>query len=332
VRSRIAGFSALSIEDQQRAAAFALKRDLGVDSTRLRLAARALSGKDSDIASIAFVTQPTNVTTARDTGSTINEPAAHAPVELFDAMASGALHWYNAPSGFVVGPMGAATIEHHSDQPDHLPNEVLSMLGHDHTAQRVVLINPQGSIEHATLAMWQAATGASFTVENKAAFDQQRSLTLRAPTRAAIAQPRSALDRALMAACVASVVCMCIAGIARWWQPRSESAMDSANASMTAGDVARRGMGSGELLNRIATVSPPLLRSMKTATFGGGAWVIALNAPSPAATGGAASPDAASSLASTTDSLVATAKALRDNGLLVQTISQPEPRLRVSAP
>jgi hypothetical protein len=329
VRSRIAGFAALTANDQQRAAAFALKRDLGVDSAQLQLVARAIGGNDSDAVGIAFTTH--SAAELKNASSPLAAHTSSVPVEFFDAMTSGSLHWYGAPSGFVIGPMGAALVEHHSDDAERVPSEVLSMLGHQHAVQRVVLINPLSPIQDASLSMWQAATGAHFAIETSDSFDPIRALTLRAPMRAPVAQPHTAFDRALLAACIVSVLCVGVAVIARLAQPVS----GTSNGAVVPGKTPSQSLASGDLFSRIATVSPQSIRAMKSATFGGGAWVIALNtAPGAGDAKKNATPEtpAASDSTYPAYALDATAKALRDNGLLVQTITQPEPRLRVSAP
>jgi hypothetical protein len=312
VRTRIAGFATLKVDDQLRAAAFALKRDLGVDTANVRLAARVLS-KSDDVA-VAFSSVRDG-----DPQRTLTCPAA-----FFKAIESGALHWFGAPHGVAVGPSGSAVIDQHSES--ELPNEIVTLLSSRGAPTRVVLQDAATTPTTNTLAHWSAASGATFSMATDDTFNLNERVTLVAPSASSITPSRSAFDRALAITCVASLVCLCAAGYQ--WFDHTSSINSIPATSPTANG--KNTMQAGELFARVATVSPTMTASMKSATYGGGAWLIALSA-SPAA-----GPSAATKPVTETDSGVArlngTASALRNNGFAVQAITEPEPRLRVQAP
>jgi hypothetical protein len=316
------GFSALKADEQLRAAAFALKRDLGVDAAHIRLAARAVQ-KDDDVA-VAFVSV-SDVTIA-------NSAALTCPAAFFEAMQSGEIHWFGAPNGIAVGPSGSAAIELHSasttvTQSNELPNEIVTLLSARGAPNRVVLHDAQNTPSAETLALWHAATGATFVVANSNALTRSSRIALTAASQTTISKPRSALDRALMVACVASFVCLGIAML-QWFTDRAQlkNVLSSAPVSGTISAT-----NAGDLLARMATVAPELIRTMKSATYGGGAWIVSLITP-------AASDTTAASATKTSPTLDVNAlvngaaTALRNNGFSVQATTQPEPRLRVQAP
>ncbi|TAG50159.1 MAG: hypothetical protein EAZ30_00150 [Betaproteobacteria bacterium] len=285
VRTRIPGFASLNAPDQRRAAAFALQRDLGVDPASVLLATRAMT--TSDDVSVAFA-------------SAAKTASASVPTRLLQAVNVNQISWFGAPAGFVIGPDGAAAIEHPGEPSHALPAEILSMLSaHSGTAQ-VTLIDA-ADIPTGTLELWHAASGVPFVAAP--ANDNDRSVTTLEPVTSANVSPRhTSLDRALLAACVASVICVSVAVVA-WATNRG--------VLTSAGVASTSRVDAGALLSRIVTISPELRNSMKSATYGGNAWVIALSAPA---------------------GIEPFAAALRNNGLVVQVVTEPEARLRVSLP
>jgi hypothetical protein len=292
VRTRIAGFASLGADEQLRAAAFALKRDLGVDAPQLQLAAKAIGSASAGEVAIAFVSTPRG-----DVG---------VPAQYIDAMSGDSIYWFDAPTGYAIGPSGAVSIERASGAAHELPNEILSMLTKKNAVTQVTLISPRQDFDTSAIHLWQAATGAKFSIDTANRIDESRLLPLRTPAKSLVTQSNTALDRALAASCIASLLCVLLAGV-YWVTARNNVPVTTANGDQAPARTAL----AGDLFVRITTISPELARTTKSATFGGGAWVIALSA---------------------TENLETYASALRNNGLAVQTITQPEPRLRVSTP
>ncbi len=349
VRTRIMGFSALNTDEQLRAAALALKRDLGVDTAHIRLATRALN-KDDEIA-IAFASAPASALNSATADST----ALSFPAAFFEAMQSDEIRWFGAPNGIAVGPGGSAAIEPHSVstatvQNNALPNEIVTLLSVRGAPNRVALHDARDMHDTydahdmpsaETLALWSAATGATFTFATSNTFtsaNRHRSrIALVAVSQATISKPRGALDRALMVACVASVICLGLATL-QWVTGRAQL-KNLLSSAPTSGTVsAQRTAIAGDLFARIATISPEVVRSMKSATYGGGAWIVSLNAPIANNANNASTtttpPSTVKNLPTPDASILvnSAAAALRNNGFSVQAILQPEPRLRVQAP
>ncbi len=353
VRTRIVGFSALKTDEQLRAAALALKRDLGVDTAHIRLATRALN-KDDEVA-VAFASVDTSPPASALDSATANNPVLSFPAAFFEAMQSDEVRWFGAPNGIAVGPGGSVAIEPHSVststvQNDELPNEIVTLLSARGAPNRVALHDTHDthdthdapSVEK--LALWSAATGATFTLANANTFtgaDRNRNpnpnpnrIALVAVSQATISKPRNALDRALMVACVASVICLGLATL-QWFTDRTQlkHTLSSAPASGTISTP--RAAIAGDLFARIATISPELVRSMKSATYGGDAWIVSLNAPVANNASSTTTPTSAVKNSPEPDTRVLVnnaAAALRNNGFSVQATLQPEPRLRVQAP
>jgi hypothetical protein len=294
VRLSIAGFASLSAEEQTRAAAFALKRDLGVDAAGLQLAAKSVRATTDDVA-IAFTSAA--------------GPCA-VPTHYLDAMSGDTIEWFHAPTGYAIGPSGAVTVERAATTEGELPNEILSMLTQRNAVRSLSIVSPGATISAETIAMWQAATGVSMSVAKRAPDLEGALLPLRAPAKSTVMQANTALDRSLIAACCASALCV-LSAISYTWvsQGRSSALADESNAATTGVT-----MKPGELFTRITTIAPDLTALTQTATYGGGAWIIGL------------------ARTATPELLERQANALKSNGLAVQTITEPELRLRVNAP
>jgi hypothetical protein len=262
-------------------------------------------------------------------------------------MQSGEIHWFGAPNGIAIGPSGSAVIESPAhaltEKNSHeLPNEMVTLLSARGAPHHVILHDATQTPSPETLALWAAATGATFTVDSENTVTSGNSIALSAVSPTTITQPRHAIDRALLVACVASLACVGVAAI-QWFSDHAllKNATDS-SATSTVGTISgvsantARGTLAGDLIARIATVSPELMRSMKSATYGGGAWIMSFNPPTVATAATpatATSPSSAAAATADANTLInLAANALRNNGFSVQVTTQPEPRLRVQAP
>ncbi len=285
VRARIPGFATLALADQRRAAAFALRRDFGVDSGSLVLTAMALprasASSATDDVAIAF----TNASAGASAG------ASAIPAAYLQAIEPTRIAWFNAPTGFAIGP----------DQTP--PREIMSMLSANPGVTEVVVLG-EHRFPAETLQWWQAATGVTF-VERDHSAEKGAALALEAVDSAPLAPRRTALDRALWVASIASVACCAVALLALLSQRGSVPAATTAAAPNAANANA------GAMFVRITTIAPELRTTLKTASFGGNAWVISL---------------------SNAEAVPRYAAALRSNGFAVQTVTEPDARLRVSLP
>ncbi len=297
----IPGFASLTAGERLQAAALALRRDLSVTDDDLRVAARALPGAAADdgYAMVAW---------CNDGGSdsTATRPLA---TDLPSAVQPGRLYWVDAPTGYLVGEMGAVVVE----QPaagDALPTEVAAMLAaRDGTpVSDLVFVNRDtAALSPERLALWTAASGVTMT---DGAWPASPPVELLAPPRARMRVASTGLDRALRWALAAALVC---AGLSAW---RTLSLADPVPALATpaASAASSPHAAAGALFERIGLAAPDLLPHLQTATYAGGAWVLVL----------ADGYDAAS--------LQRAARMLESNGLVVQSAQAPGPRLRVALP
>ena len=304
IRTRINGFATLKPDDQLRAAAFALKRELGIDANTVKLAVRLLDAADDVAIAYAPVSNPPGFSAC--------------PATFFDAMRSNDVYWFGAPNGIAVGPNASVIIELH--EPAHeLPNEIVTLLAAHGAPTQVVLREAVSGPDEGTLAHWSAATGARFSLDDTSRVLSGHQVPLVSVSHAAVVQARSRLDRALLAACAASVVCAVLAGL-HWARLPALASSPVASGKVTESP--------GNTFTRIATISPELIRTMKSATYGGGAWIIGLNARVANGPAGNATGASVQSAALVTRA----ASALQSNGLAVQVVTEPEPRIRVQAP
>ncbi len=288
-RLRIPGFVRLTTVEQLRAAALALNRDLGVGSANLRLAAQAVAESPNE----AWVAYTTHAVAANSTLST----------HLFNALNSGHTYWVGAPGGYIVGARGAAAVETNgSADSASLPDVVAAMLTRRTDAASVgedcILVDrDRAMLSDDTLALWQAASGASIIDGSLPPGGTTRLVA--APSLQTVARA-TAFDAATRWAAVAGVICAIIAGAKLAMLP-----------STSTGVTAQKQTPPGALLERIATVAPDVLARTQSATYASGAWVFGLS-----------------------DALDATAQlrmqsALAANGLQAQATGAPTPRVRV---
>ena len=254
-RARIPGFNRLSASEQLRAAALALNRDLGVASTHLRLAAKALVSSP-DEAWIAY-------TTHAEAGNSL------LSTEVFNALDTGKTYWVGAPGGYIIGAQGAAAVEASGDSDDAgLPPIVATMLsprvGSAPPAHDCVLVQRDRSLlSDDRLALWQAASGVAM-IDGKFPVGEETRLVA-APSLQTVARATT-LDSALRYAAVAGVMCALIAGAKIAMLP-----------SVGASGTALKQPAPGALLERIATVAPDVLARTQSATYASGAWVFSLS-------------------------------------------------------
>jgi hypothetical protein len=291
VRAKIPGFATLAAADQRRAAAFALRRDFGVESSTIVLTAMAITPPNStngfDDVAIAF-------------GNATEHANASIPTRYLRAVQPNRITWFGAPTGFVIGPDGAAAIETDTQSSQTPPREIMSMLSANLTVTEVVVLG-EHRFASETLQWWNAATGVTFSerADDSTSHDVSQ---LQAVRSSPLAPRRTKLDRALWVACAASVACAAVA-LVTWSSQRA--------STVAATSTAPPNVRAGDMFAHIATIAPDLRTSLKTATYGGNAWVISL---------------------SNSESLQPSAAALRNNGFAVQTVTEPDARLRVSLP
>jgi hypothetical protein len=289
VTLRINGFAALKPIEQLQAATLALHRDLSVGPTGLRLAAQPAQSPDE--AKVAFCAGASAATTHLATG-------------LLAAMQPGKVYWVDAPSGYVVGERGAASVDIPSSQHD-LPSVVaatLAGIGVSSGAQCILVNRDRSVVTDERISWWSAASGVTMV---DGALPKTTPVQLVAPPRHRVRANTTALDRALMTAAIASVVCVLLAGLRLVNQP---SLPPAAGTSKTLHASA------GALLDRVGTITPELVGQMQAATYASGAWVLTL-------------PDTFAP-----ETLKRAASALEANGLAVQTTNAPGPRIRVQLP
>ena len=290
-RLRIHGFATLKPAEQLQAAALALHRDLSVEPANLRLAVN-VAPASADIAQVAFCT-------------TRGDPAANIATNLLAAMQSGTVYWVDAPSGYIVGEGGAATVDFAASH-DQLPLVATAMLSAIDAAKtsRCVLVNrDRALISDERMAWWAAASGVPMV---DGALPVTAPVPLVSPPRARVSVRSTTLDRALQFAALAGVACVALAAVHYAGAP-------VAAASPTTGNKADHSTA-GALLERIGTIAPDVVAQAQSATYASGAWVLVL-------------PDALDA-----DALKRTVRAMQANGLAVQSTGAPSPRIRVQLP
>ena len=292
-RLRINGFAALKPAEQLQAAALTLHRDLGVEPANLRLAVN-VAPESADVAHVAFCTQPVTF-------------GANVATHLLPAMQPGKVYWVNAPSGYIVGERGAATVDFVGSH-DELPSVVtgtLSAIDARKTPQCVLVNRDRALISDERMVWWSAASGVAMV-------DGELPVTapvpLVSPPRARVSVRATTLDRALQFAAFAGIACVALATIR----------YANTNAPVAAASPTTSNKGShataGALLDRIGTIAPDVVAQTQSATYASGAWVLAL-------------PDAADS-----EALKRAVRAIQANGLAVQSTGAPSPRIRVQLP
>ena len=294
-RLSIAGFAALDDSERMRAAALGLQRDLGLRADSLLLAAapaptRSTQGGE---ALVAWCLRR-------------NESDGAMPVtDVFAAMQQPRLHWVDAPGGYLIGPMGAATVEPDAGTRDALPESLLTLLatpGSDALSECVLVQRDRAALDDDRLALWSAASGIRF---RDGAWPESQAVALVAPVLAAPRQAPAALDRALRWALAFALVCVALSA----WRFASLPPVSRGGSATAAQSAA---VAAGPLLGRIQRVVPALFASLQGASYGGGAWVLTF----------APGVDA--------ESLRTAVALLETNGFAVQSTSQPAPRLRVA--
>jgi hypothetical protein len=287
-----------------RAAALALRRDFNVNDAQLKLAARSVGAASghNDRVLIAYTTQSQRAEDSVD-------------ARWFEAAKGDAIYWLGAPNGVALSSAGAAAIEHWS-LADGVPAPIMALIAQSigsgaGSGTRLLIDDADGHFDQATLELWRASLG--IAVERGALPGIAQPIPLLPPPAAALSVRNAAFDRALVAcACVAALAALL--STARYAMlPSIELAARAAGAAGSTATASRANTASGELWASATLASPVLAETMKSASYGGGAWVIA-----------APSLDRAI--------LPSMATALTANGLAVQTIVDPEPRVRVQKP
>ena len=288
---RINGFATLKPAEQLQAAALALRRDLSVEPANLRLAVHT-AAESSDVANVAFCT--TAVATS-----------ANIATNLLAAMQPGKAYWVDAPSGYIVGERGAASVDFAGSQ-DELPSVItatLSAIDARKTPECILVNRNRTLISNERMAWWAAASGVAM-IDGELPVTAPAALV--SPPRARVSIRTTPLDRALQFAAFAGVVCVALAVI-------QYASLPTATASETSGNKAGHSTA-GALLDRIGTIAPDVVAQTQSATYASGAWVLAL-------------PDALDAQA-----LKRAVRALQANGLAVQSTSAPSQRIRVQLP
>lgn len=250
---RINGFAALKPSEQLQAAALALRRELSIEPSKLRLAVNAVA-QCVDRANVAFCTKPVD--------SEVN-----IATYLLAAMQPGKAYWVDAPLGFIVGERGAATVDFAGSH-DELPSVVtatLAAIDADKKPQCVLVNRDRSLISDERLAWWTAASGVAM-------MDGELPITapvpLVAPPRARVSVPTTPLDRALQFAAFAGVACVALAGLQYTNAPAPDTSPATGNKASHA--------TAGALLDRIGTIAPDVVTQTQSATYASGAWVLAL--------------------------------------------------------
>ncbi len=287
---RIAGLARLGGDDRLRAAALALRREFGIATDAISLAVIDL-GYD-ERALIAY---------AANANGTL-------PLNFdawFEALLKGREVVWSMAAGdaesVVYSEHGATAISHWRDG-DAPPSAMVALANERARSSQPLTVwldctraRHAISPSPATLAHWSASLGAEFRILE--ARPAANLLPLRRVPSLSSAAPTGVLDRALWAAALASIVCVAIAG--------ARTLVNAPPQTTTA-----RAIPAGELWARATLTSPVLAEQMKSATFGGGAWVIAVP--------GIAPPE-----------LDRAAKSLSNNGFTTQLVREPEARIRV---
>ena len=290
-RLRINGFAALKPAEQLQAAALALHRELSVEPATLRLAV-SVAPESAGIAHVAFCTKPV-------------DSAVNVATNLLAAMQPGKVYWIDAPSGYIVGERGAATVDFAGSQ-DELPSVVtgtLSDVDAGNTPQCTLVNRDRTLISDERMAWWAAASGVAM-VDGE--LPVAAPVALVSPPRARVSVRTTTLDRALQFAAVAGIVCVALAAIQNADTPVAIASQPTGNKASHA--------TAGALLDRIGTIAPDIVSQTQSATYASGAWVMAL-------------PDAVDGAA-----LKRAARAMEANGLAVQSTGAPSPRIRVQLP
>lgn len=220
-------------------------------------------------------------------------------------MQPGTAYWVDAPSGYIVGERGAATVDFAGSN-DELPSVVtatLSAIDAAKTPQCVLVNRDRTLISDERMAWWAAASGVAMA---DGELPISAPTTLLSPPRARVWVRRTALDRALQCAAFAGALCVALAAIQYTSAPVAAAAETSGNKASHA--------TAGALLDRIGTIAPDVVAQMQSATYASGAWVLAL-------------PDAVDA-----EALKRGVRALEANGLAVQSTGVPNPRIRVQLP
>ena len=290
-RLRINGFAALKPAEQLQAAALALHRDLSVEPAKLRLAV-SVAPESAGIAHVAFCTKPV-------------DSAVNVATNLLSAMQPGKAYWIDAPSGYIIGESGAATVDFAGSQ-DELPSVVtgtLSDVDAGNTPQCILVNRDRTLISDERMAWWAAASGVAM-VDGE--LPVAAPVALVSPPRARVSVRTTTLDRALQFAAAAGIVCVALAAIQNAGTPVVMASQPTGNKASHA--------TAGALLDRIGTIAPDIVAQTQSATYASGAWVMAL-------------PDAVNGAA-----LKRAARAMEANGLVVQSTGAPSPRIRVQLP
>jgi hypothetical protein len=250
--------------------------------------------ESTDVALIAFCAKPVAV-------------APNVATHLLAAMKPGSAYWVGAPSGYIVGERGAATVDFAGSH-DELPSVVTTMLSAVDAAStpQCILVNRDRTlISDERMAWWSAASGATM-------IDGELPITapvaLVSPPRARVSVRATTLDRALQFAAFAAMVCVALAGIQYVSSPAAAVA-----TVVTTGNKGSHATA-GALLDRIGIIAPDLVAQTQSATYASGAWVLVL-------------PDAVDA-----NTLKQALRAMEANGLAVQSTSAPSPRIRVQIP
>ena len=288
-RLRINGFGALKPAEQLQAAALALHRDLSVEPANLRLAVYA-PPESVDAAYIAFCTKAA-------------ASAVNIATNLLPAMQPGKAYWIDAPSGYIVGESGAATVDFAGSQ-DELPSVVtgtMSAISTDKAPVCILVNRDRSLISDDRMAWWAAASGVTM-VDGE--LPVAAPVALVSPPRARVSVRTTTLDRALQYAAAAGIVCVALAAIQHAGTPVAIASPGNKASHATA----------GALLDRIGTIAPDIVAQTESATYASGAWVMAL-------------PDAVDGAA-----LKRAVRAVEANGLVVQSTGAPSQRIRVQLP
>ncbi|TAG79380.1 MAG: hypothetical protein EAZ21_10625 [Betaproteobacteria bacterium] len=287
---RIAGLARLGGDDRLRAAALALRREFGIATDSISLVVIDL-GYD-ERALIAYAANANGAMTLN-----------------FDAwfetlLKKRAVVWSMAAGdaeSVVYSEHGATAISHWRDG-EAPPSAMVALANERARSSQPLTVwldctraNDAVVPSPATLAHWNASLGAEFRMLE--ARPAANLLPLRRVPSLSSAAPTGVLDRALWAAALASIACLVIAG--------ARTLVNAPPQATTA-----RAIAAGELWARATLTSPVLAEQMKSATFGGGAWVIAVPGITPS-------------------DLDRAAKSLGNNGFTTQLVREPEARIRV---
>jgi hypothetical protein len=233
------------------------------------------------------------------------DSSANFATNLLTAMRPGKAYWVDAPSGYIVGARGAAAVDFAGSR-DELPSVVtgtLSAIESGKTPECVLVNRDRTLISDERMSWWAAASGVAMV-------DGELPVTVPAPLlsppRARVSVRTTTLDRALQLAAIAGIVCVVLASI----QYASIPAATSPSATNNKASHAT----AGALLDRIGTIAPEVVAQTQSATYASGTWMLAL-------------PDAADA-----EGFKRAVRAMKANGLDVQSTGAPSPRIRVQLP